>query len=76
MEGRMMRMKTDDVVRSFVKPGPSSIEPGARGRPGGGVLGSGDARIVGPGYVWLYSRRKPRKGRQAAAIIEAAEALH
>jgi hypothetical protein len=39
------------------------------------VLGSGDARIVGPGYVWLYSRRKPRPGRQAAAIMEAAEAL-
>jgi hypothetical protein len=32
---------------------------------GGGLLGSGDARIVGPGYVWCtQDGGRDREGRQ------------
>ncbi len=52
----LMRMKTDDVVRSSG----SIVYWG-----GGGVLGSGDARIVGPGYVWCtQDGGRNREGRQ------------
>ncbi len=49
MEGRID--ENEDRRRcSFVHPAPSSREPGGRGRgTGRGVLGSGDARIIGPG---------------------------
>jgi len=61
----LMRMKTDDVVRSS----------GSIVYWGGGCAGQWGCAHSRAGLRLVYSRRRPKPGRQAAAIMEAAEAL-